>query len=116
MSGGNGRKKYRTGTRIFTYLFLILYLTHLDPHVIYITNFLLLPRTLAMLSFIPSPSPLPSLSRTPRDHALAYFIPHPYPAQLIPNSVFRFTVWAYIWATHDAGHSSISAATRYKPS
>ena len=56
---------------------LILYLTqHLYPHVIYITNFLLLPRTLAMLSFILSPSPLPSLSHTPRDH---YVIFHSLP-------------------------------------
>ena len=73
MSGGNGRKKYRTGTHIFTYF----------PHVIYVTNFLLLPRTLAMLSFIPSRSPLPS--HTP--HAVAYLSLTPYPVQLILNSV-----------------------------
>ena len=42
MSGGIGRQKYRTGTRIFTYLFRILS-QELDkdehgPHVINVTN------------------------------------------------------------------------------
>lgn len=69
------------------------------PHVICVMNssYFFPVRQLCYPSSPPHlPSPLTPL--TP----LVYFIPHPLPFTTYPKQcVFRFTVWTYIWGTHE---------------